>query len=139
MDSMGTVFDALGNATRRRILDLVKADPGCTVGEVAGHFDVTRIAVMHQIRLLEDARLLISQKDGRKRRLYFNAVPIQMIYDRWTTDLSAFWSGRMADVKYRVETKRAREKGRKDGRKDGGATKPGVEGPHKRKDRGRVA
>ncbi len=139
MDSMGTVFDALGNATRRRILDLVKADPGCTVGEVAAHFDVTRIAVMHQIRLLEDARLLISQKDGRKRRLYFNAVPIQMIYDRWTTDLSAFWSGRMADVKYRVETKRARKKGGKDGRKDGGATKPGVEGPHKRKDRGRVA
>ena len=132
---MGAVFDALGNATRRRILDLVKAEPGCTVGEVAAHFDVTRIAVMHQIRLLEGAMLLISQKEGRKRRLYFNAVPIQMIYDRWTTDLSTFWSGQMADVKYRVEGKRSGKKGRRDGR----STKAGVEGPRKGKDRGRVA
>lgn len=132
---MGPVFDALGNATRRRILDLVKAEPGCTVGEAAAHFDVTRIAVMHQIRLLEDVQLLISRKEGRKRRLYFNAVPIQMIYDRWTTELGGFWASQMADVKYRVETKGRRKKGKR----DGGRTKAGVEGRHKRKNRGRVA
>ena len=132
---MEAVFDALGNATRRRILDLVKAEPGCTVGEVAARFDVTRIAVMHQIRILEGVELLISEKEGRKRRLYFNAVPIQMIYDRWTTDLSGFWASQMADVKYRVETKR----GRKKGQKHGGRRKAGVAGPHQRKNRGRVA
>ena len=132
---MGAVFDALGSATRRRILDLVKADPGCTVGEVAAEFDVTRIAVMHQIRLLEGVQLLISQKEGRKRRLYFNAVPIQMIYDRWTTDLSGFWAEKTADLKYRVESKRGGKKGKKDDR----GTKARLAGPHKRKNRGRVA
>ena len=105
MESMGAVFDALGNATRRRILDLVKADPGSTVGELAAHFDVTRIAVMHQIRLLEEAQLLISQKEGRRRRLYFNAVPIQMIYDRWTTEYSALWASHAADIKRKAEAK----------------------------------
>jgi predicted transcriptional regulator len=49
---------------------------------------VTRIAVIHQIRILEEAQLLVSRKEGRKRRLYFNAVPIQMIHDRWTTEFS---------------------------------------------------
>jgi len=135
MDSMGPVFDALGNPTRRRILDLVKADPGCTVGEVAARFDVTRIAVMHQIRLLEEARLLTSRKEGRRRRLYFNAVPIQMIYDRWTTELGALWASRIADVKYRVESGVRKKKGKKHGR----TPEDGVEGRHPRKNRGRVA
>jgi predicted transcriptional regulator len=105
MDDMGAVFDALGSATRRRILDIVKAEPGCTVGEVARHFDTTRIAVMRQLRVLEEADLLISRKEGRRRRLYHNAVPIQLIHDRWTTEYGALWSGRMADVKYRVEAR----------------------------------
>jgi predicted transcriptional regulator len=132
---MGPVFDALGSPTRRRILDLVKADPGCTVGEVAARFDVTRIAVMHQIRLLEAVQLLVSRKEGRRRRLYFNTVPIQMIYDRWTSELGALWASRMADVKYRVESKAAKRKGNKHGR----ASEDGVEGRHQGKHRGRVA
>ena len=138
---MEPVFDALGNPTRRRILDLVKADPGCTVGEVAAHFDVTRIAVIHQIRILEEAQLLVSRKEGRKRRLYFNAVPIQMIHDRWTTELSAFWASRMADVKYSVEsgsTRQTKASGRRRSR-HGRAPEDGVAGRHQGKDRGRVA
>jgi len=135
MESMGAVFDALGSATRRRILDLVKADPGCTVGEVAARFDVTRIAVMHQIRVLEEAQLLVSRKEGRRRRLYFNAVPIQMIYDRWTSELSALWASRMADLKYRVESRSEGRKGTKHGRNP----QDGVEGRRQGKHRGRVA
>lgn len=105
MDEMGAVFHALGSATRRRILDIVKAEPGCAVGEVARHFDTTRIAVMRHLRVLEEAELLISRREGRRRRLYHNAVPIQLIHDRWTTEYGALWSGRMAEVKYRVEAR----------------------------------
>jgi hypothetical protein len=85
--------------------------------------------------LLEDAQLLVSRKEGRRRRLYFNAVPIQMIHDRWTTELSAFWASRMADVKDRVEGGSARAKGGKHGR----TPEDGVEGRHQGKNRGRVA
>jgi len=132
MDSMAAVFDALGSATRRRILDIVKNAPGCTVGTVAAHFDTTRIAVMRHIRVLEDAGLLLSERDGRKRCLYHNAAPIQMIYDRWTTEYSAFWAGEMADLKYRVEGKSRRKR-------HGGDAEAGVENPDPGKDRGRVA
>lgn len=132
MDGMGPVFDALGSETRRRILDIVKNDPGCTVGAVAAQFDTTRIAVMHHIRMLEDAELLISQKEGRKRYLYHNAVPIQLIYDRWTTEYSALWAGRMADVKYRVE-----HTGEELG--DGKQAQAGLEDSDQGSHRGRVA
>jgi predicted transcriptional regulator len=102
---------------------------------------VTRIAVIHQIRILEEAQLLVSRKEGRKRRLYFNAVPIQMIHDRWTTELRGFCASRMADVKYSVEsgsTKQTKASGRRRS-KHGRAPEDGVAGRHQGKDRGRVA
>ena len=78
-DSMDAVFAALGNPTRRQILDIVKNDPGCSITEVCSHFEMSRIAVMKHLRILEGTDLIQSEKVGRKRSLYMNAVPIQMI------------------------------------------------------------
>jgi DNA-binding transcriptional ArsR family regulator len=104
-ESMDAVFQALASTTRREILDIVKADPGCSVVEVCRHFDVSRIAVMKHLRVLEQANLLVSEKAGRVRRLYFNAVPIRQIHERWTTEYSAEWAGRLTEFKRAVETK----------------------------------
>lgn len=101
---MDAVFQALGSEARRRILDIVKESPGCNVNDVCEHFSMSRIAVMKHIGVLEHAQLLTSEKRGRERKLYFNTVPIQMVYDRWTTEFSQFWASQLADVKYRVET-----------------------------------
>jgi len=116
-DSMDAVFRALGNGTRRRMLDVVKSRPGCSVNEVCESFEMSRIAVMKHLKLLEEAGLVLSEKVGRTRRLYHNSVPIQMIYDRWTTEYSALWAGRMTRIKYAVETeskgkKRRNKRGR---------------------------
>jgi DNA-binding transcriptional ArsR family regulator len=105
-DEMDAVFRALASESRRRILDIVKDRPGCSVNHVAGFFDESRINVMKHLRVLEEARLIHSEKQGRTRRLYFNCVPIQMIHERWTTEYSAMWAGRLIRVKYRVETDR---------------------------------
>lgn len=100
---MDTIFQALGHAARRRMLDVINASPGCSVNDVAAHFEISRIAVMKHLRVLEEAGLVHSEKHGRTRRLYFNAAPIQMIYDRWTTQYSRFWASRMTRIKYAVE------------------------------------
>lgn len=100
---MDTVFHALASGTRRDILDIVKAEPGCSVVRVCRHFDVSRIAVMKHLNVLEDAGLVVSEKEGRVRHLYFNAAPIQMIYERWTTAYSAEWAGRLTAFKRAVE------------------------------------
>jgi predicted transcriptional regulator len=101
--SLDAVFAALASESRRRILDIVKDQPGCNVNHVARFFPVSRITVMKHLRALEGAGLLVSEKRGRDRRLYFNPVPIQMIYDRWTTDYSALWASGLARLKYRLE------------------------------------
>ena len=101
--SLDAVFSALANESRRRILDIVKATPGCSVNHVAGFFTVSRITVMKHLRTLEAAKLILSEKQGRTRQLYFNAIPIQMIHDRWTTEYSALWASQLTQLKYRVE------------------------------------
>ena len=80
-NALDSVFHALAHVTRREILDIARDKPGLTVGELAKHFDVSRIAVMNHLTVLTQANLIISQKDGRSRRLYLNAMPIQEIYE----------------------------------------------------------
>ena len=102
---MDAVFKALASGHRRKILDVVKSLPGCSVNDVCKYFDMSRIAVMKHLRVLGEAGLLISQKSGRTRELYFNVVPIQLIYDRWTTEYSKFWASHVTDIKFKAEVK----------------------------------
>ena len=107
---MDAVFQALAHESRRRMLDIVKERPGIGVGDLAKEFDVSRIAVMKHLGVLEQAGLLISEKHGRTRQLYFNAVPIQMIYERWTNEYSAYWSSNLTRIKYLAESSAREEK-----------------------------
>ena len=102
---MDAVLQALGNENRRRMLDIVRAQPGIAVGAVARQFDVSRIAVMKHLAVLEEANLIVSEKDGRVRRLRVNVVPIQMIHERWTTEYSAYWAGQVTRIKYLAEAR----------------------------------
>ena len=101
--SMDLVFHALAHPTRRHMMDLVKKSPGCSVNDLCKHFEISRIAVMKNLRVLVDANLIISRKKGRTRELFFNVAPIQMIHDRWSDQYSEFWATRMIDLKYEIE------------------------------------
>lgn len=102
-ESMDHVFHALASQVRRKMLDIVRSEPGCSVSDVCRHFDVSRIAVMKHLAVLERAGLLISEKEGRKRALWFNTIPIQMIHERWSSEFSALWAGKLTTFKYEIE------------------------------------
>ena len=80
------VFRALADPTRRLLLDRLFEVGGQTLGdlqsEVAG---MTRFGVMKHLRILEAAGLVVTVKVGRQRLHYLNAVPVQMIQDRWVS------------------------------------------------------
>jgi len=97
------IFQALSHETRREILDLLRDGPGQNVGELAKSFDVTRIAIMNHLTVIESAGLIVSEKDGRSRRLYLNAAPIQMIYDRWLSGYASDFASKMTSIKYAAE------------------------------------
>jgi DNA-binding transcriptional ArsR family regulator len=84
-----TIFKALADARRRRILDLLKKAPR-TTGELCERFKhLDRCTVMQHIGVLEHAGLLISRREGRNRWNYLNVAPFREIYDRWISSYAS--------------------------------------------------
>ena len=78
-----TIFKALADKRRRKILDLIKDEPK-TTGELCEYFsDYDRCTVMQHLGVLEKAGLVIVKRSGRLRWNYMNVVPIREIYERW--------------------------------------------------------
>jgi DNA-binding transcriptional ArsR family regulator len=80
---MDLVFKALGDPSRRHMLDRLYEDNGLTLNELCEHFDMTRQAVAKHLDLLEKARLVVIVWHGREKRHYLNPMPIQQILEDW--------------------------------------------------------
>jgi len=98
----GPVWLALSDPTRRRILDLLRERPRIT-GDIAAHFDVSRIAVMRHLQVLSAAGLVTSRKRGRERWHYLDAVPLQRMYERWVDTHAASWASGLLHFGRRIE------------------------------------
>jgi DNA-binding transcriptional ArsR family regulator len=64
----GDPFDALGNAQRRAIVELLSDHPR-SVREIADELPISRPAVSRHLRVLNRAGLVVSEESGA-RRLY---------------------------------------------------------------------
>lgn len=101
--SMDAVFKALADPSRRRLLDLLHAKNGQTLGELCGELDMTRQAVTKHLAILEDANLVVAQKRGREKLHYINPVPINDIADRWIGKFERHRVRALADLKKMLE------------------------------------
>ena len=81
--SMDQVFKALADASRRELLDRLRADNGQTLNELCARRDMTRQAVSKHLGILEEANLVATVKQGRQKLHYLNPVPIHDIAERW--------------------------------------------------------
>ena len=68
MSTNGTVWEALGDTTRRSIFERLRGGP-LSVGELADGLPVSRPAVSQHLRVLKEAGLVSDTRDGT-RRLY---------------------------------------------------------------------
>ena len=77
------VFKALADPTRRQLLDTLRDRGGLTLTELEQGLGMTRFGVMKHLRVLEEANLVLTRRDGRFKYHYLNALPIQEVADRW--------------------------------------------------------
>ena len=80
---MDAVFKALADASRRELLDRLRAENGQTLGELCVRLGMTRQAVSKHLAILEDANLVATVRRGREKLHYLNPVPIHEIAERW--------------------------------------------------------
>ena len=97
------VFKALADPTRRALLDRLYERDGRTLTELESQLEMTRFGVMKHLRLLEDAGLVVSRKEGRTRVHYLNPVPIREIHDRWIDKYTEHRVSALAELKTQLE------------------------------------
>ena len=103
-DELEPAFRALADAHRRLLLDRLREQDGQTLGELEAALpQMTRFGVMKHLRVLEDAHLVTTLRDGRRKLHYLNPVPIRLISDRWISRYAAKFVDGMADLKYSLE------------------------------------
>lgn len=84
VEELDGVFKALADPTRRALLDRLADVDGQTLSALVEAFpEMTRFGVMKHLRILEAARLVVAEKQGREKIHYLNPVPIRDIHDRW--------------------------------------------------------
>lgn len=104
------VFRAMADPVRRLLLDALFEQDGRTLGEleaaVNARVEMTRFGVAKHLRLLEQATLVTSVKQGREKRHFLNAVPIQQIHERWIGKYTerAGIASVLLDLKTRLES-----------------------------------
>jgi DNA-binding transcriptional ArsR family regulator len=98
-----SVFRALADPTRRRILDLLRERPR-TTGDLAAAFPRSRFAVMKHLAVLERAHLVIPRREGRLRWNHLNAVPLERVYERWVKPYESHWSRALLGVERAAAT-----------------------------------
>ena len=97
------VFRALADASRRRLLDRLHAKNGQTLGGLCRGLEMTRQAVAKHLRILEEANLVSSQRQGREKLHFINPVPINEIAERWISKFERPRLSALASLKKTLE------------------------------------
>ena len=98
------VFKALGDATRRHLLDRLFERDGRTLTELESELEMTRFGVMKHLRVLEEAGLVVARRSGREKLHSLDPVPIRLIHDRWIAKYAERRVAALADLKTLLET-----------------------------------
>jgi DNA-binding transcriptional ArsR family regulator len=101
--SEDTVFRALADASRRRLLDRLHARSGQTLGELCQGLEMTRQAVTKHLAILQDANLVATRRRGREKLHFINPVPINDIAERWIGKFDRPRLEALSDLKRKLE------------------------------------
>jgi DNA-binding transcriptional ArsR family regulator len=104
MDDEDRIFKALGDSSRRFLLDLLFKQDGQTLGELEARLAMSRFGVMKHLKVLEHAGLVITRRRGREKLHYLNAVPIRLIHDRWIDKYREREVSALANLKTSLES-----------------------------------
>ena len=90
---MNSVFHALGDATRRRMLREL-AGGERTVGQLAEPFSISLAAASKHIKALESAGLIRREVRGRTHVCRLDPGPLASAHE-WLNFYERFWTGRL--------------------------------------------
>lgn len=98
-DELDRLLHALGDATRRRLLDRLRDAPGLTLSALGDGVELSRQAISKHLAVLAAANLLVTLWRGREKLHYLNPVPLQALPARWVTTTAREHSAALAALR----------------------------------------
>ncbi|HEX5114422.1 MAG TPA: metalloregulator ArsR/SmtB family transcription factor [Pseudonocardiaceae bacterium] len=92
------LWSALGDPTRRRLVDLLLVEGIGTATSLSGRLPVTRQAVARHLTVLERAELVVPHKDGREVRYVVNETRFAKAVAQLAA-VGAAWDARLRRIK----------------------------------------
>lgn len=96
------VFAALGDATRRHLLDDISRRGPLTATQLARTYPVSRQAVVKHLAALASAGLLVSDRHGREVRYRVDSDAVGDAA-RWLAEVGTRWDHRLAALRRQLE------------------------------------
>jgi DNA-binding transcriptional ArsR family regulator len=91
--SVDRVFHALGDPTRRAIVERLSEGP-VSVSALAGPLQITLTAVAQHLQVLEECDLARTEKTGRVRTCRLEAAGFAVL-EQWVKDRRSLWEKRL--------------------------------------------
>jgi uncharacterized protein YndB with AHSA1/START domain len=107
---MDEVFRALSDPTRRSLLDELFRQDGQTLSALEERLPMTRFGVMKHLKVLEEAKLVVTRRRGREKLHFLNPVPIRLVHDRWVSKYAEPWTAGLSELKQDLEREATMEK-----------------------------
>lgn len=76
MPNQNSVFKALSDPSRRKILQLLK-EKDLTAGEIADYFNISKPSISHHLNLLKQADLVLDERQGQNILYSLNTTVFQ--------------------------------------------------------------
>lgn len=87
-------FRAVADPTRRRILDLLDARGGLTVGQLAAEFpELVASGISKHLMTLRAAGLVVAERRGRHQLYRVDADGMAVAFGPWVARYEAYWTG----------------------------------------------
>ena len=83
---MNLLFKALGDPTRRKIIELLRKRD-MNAGEIADYFSISKPSISHHLDLLKQAGIVIAIKEGQFINYSLNTTVFDEMV-KWAIDLS---------------------------------------------------
>lgn len=100
---LGAVFGALGDPTRRYLIQRLATTPHATATALSDELPVSRQAVVKHLSVLRDAGLVRNRRAGREARYELEPEPLSEV-ERWITEVGSQWERRLARLKSLLES-----------------------------------
>ncbi len=96
-------YAALGDPTRRTILEVLRDREMMTAGEIAGLFPrVSRVSVSKHLKVLREVRLVSARERGREWHYRLEWQRLAAI-EAWLQSFVPYWEESLARLKERAE------------------------------------